>query len=256
MRHGAPDDGQEPRALAIVQARMSSRRLPGKVLADVGGEPMLVLQLRRLARARRLARIVVATSAEPSDDAIADVVENLPRDGVDGASIDLFRGALADVLGRFVGAAAGHDGPVVRITADCPFIDPDVVDELLGRFAAASWAAYGSNFQDRTYPDGLDAEVFTPEALALADRLATDPADREHVTTFMRRHPDRFPSVSLVDARRLGRLRWTVDDPEDLEFVRAVVARLGESRYAATMSEVLDAVRRPPSLAGPGGLRG
>ena len=235
-------------ALAVVQARMSSTRLPGKVLADVGGEPMLALLLRRLRAAPSVARVVVATSDDPSDDPVAEAAR--------AAGADVHRGSLTDVLGRFVGASRGHMGPIVRITGDCPLMDPAVVEGVLERFRATPGAMYASNVEERTFPDGLDVEAFSPEALALADRLATDPADREHVTTLMRRHPDRFPSASLVGPERLGHLRWTVDDGDDLEFVRAVVARLGERRHAATMSEVLDAVRRPPSLAGPEGLRG
>jgi len=235
-------------ALAVVQARMSSTRLPGKVLADVGAEPMLVLLIKRLQRAAGVARIVIATSDDASDTAIADVARS--------ADADVHRGPLDDVLKRFVGAAAGHSGPILRVTADCPLIDPDVIDALLGCFAAAPGALYGSNVEHRTYPDGLDVEVFTPAALTLADRLATDPLDREHVTTLMRRHPDRFPPVSLTGPERLGHLRWTVDDREDLEFIRALVARLGEARYAATMIDIVQAVRRPPSLNDAGACRG
>jgi spore coat polysaccharide biosynthesis protein SpsF (cytidylyltransferase family) len=235
-------------ALAVVQARMSSTRLPGKVLADVGGEPMLTLLLRRLAGAPSVERIVVATSADASDDPIAGVA------GAAGAEVH--RGPLEDVLGRFVGAAAGHDGPILRITADCPLTDPQIVEALLARFAATPGALYGSNVEERTYPDGLDIEVFSSDALRLADRLATDAADREHVTTVMRAHPGLFPSASLVGEQRLGHLGWTVDTQEDLDFVRAVVARLGAARYAATMVDILEAVRRPPPLSGDQGLRG
>jgi spore coat polysaccharide biosynthesis protein SpsF (cytidylyltransferase family) len=234
--------------LAIVQARMSSTRLPGKVLADVEGEPMLALQLRRLERSRAIDRIVVATSDDPSDDPIAAAAVEL--------SVKVHRGPLHDVLARFAGAAAGHDGPVLRLTADCPFIDPAVVDDLVALFTADPVAAYGSNVDERTYPDGLDVEIFTPEALTEAARRATDPVDREHVTTLIRRERDRFPAVSLVrTSEPLGHLRWTVDDQADLEFVRNVVRRLGDRRHAATLEEILAAIRRPPSL-GEAGLRG
>ena len=124
-------------------------------------------------------------------------------------------------------AAAGHDGPIVRITGDCPFIDPAIVDALITLFEAAHGAAYGSNIQPRSYPDGLDAEVFSPAALARADAVATDATEREHVTTVMRADPERFPAVALVGDAPLARLRWTVDTDDDLAFVRAVVERLG-----------------------------
>jgi spore coat polysaccharide biosynthesis protein SpsF (cytidylyltransferase family) len=235
-------------ALAVVQARMSSTRLPGKVLADVGGETMLALLLRRLEAAPSVARIVVATSDDPSDDPVAGAARD--------AGADVHRGSLTDVLSRFVGAARGHRGPIVRITADCPLTDPALVEGVLERFRTTPGALYASNVEERTFPDGLDVEVFNAEALALADGFATDAEDREHVTTLMRRNPDCFPPASFVGPERLGDLRWTVDDPDDLEFVRAVVARLGARRHTATMSEVLEAVRRPPSLAGQEGLRG
>jgi spore coat polysaccharide biosynthesis protein SpsF len=244
----AVPDPARRNALAVVQARMSSTRLPGKVLADVAGEPMLVLLLKRLARTPSVARIVVATSEDAADDPVAAVAEE--------AGFDVHRGPLNDVLARFVGAAAGHDGPIVRVTGDCPLTDPAVVDAVVRTFVETPGAMYASNVEERTFPDGLDVEAFSPAALALADRLATDPFDREHVTPVMQRHPDRFPSVSVVGPEPLGDLRWTVDDPSDLEFLRAVAARLGEARHVATMSDVLDAVRRAPSLSGPAGLRG
>lgn len=235
-------------ALAVVQARMSSTRLPGKVLADVGGEPMLALLVRRLKRTSSVGRIVVATSDDGSDDPVAEAARK--------AGTDVHRGSLTDVLARFVGAAGDHDGPIVRITADCPLTDPEVVEAVIEAFRLTPGATYASNVEDRTYPDGLDVEVFSPEALALADRLATDPSDREHVTTLMRRYPDRFPCASVMGPEHFEDLRWTVDDPADLDFIRAVVARLGDARYAATMSDVLDAIRRAPSLARYEGLRG
>jgi spore coat polysaccharide biosynthesis protein SpsF len=236
-------------ALALVQARMSSSRLPGKVLADVDGEPMIGLLLRRLRGARTLDGIVVATSVEPSDDPLAEAVEAL--------GFEVRRGPLDDVVARFLLAAGDHPGPYVRVTGDCPLIDPGVVDALVERFATAGPAVrYGSNVDpERTYPDGLDAEVFSRDALLAVDALAADAAGREHVTTVLRADPVRFPQVSLTDPRRLGDLRWTVDTAEDLAFVRAVVARLGDRRHVAGLSEILAVVNQAPSLAD-GGLRG
>jgi spore coat polysaccharide biosynthesis protein SpsF (cytidylyltransferase family) len=235
-------------ALAVVQARMTSVRLPGKVLADVGGEPMLALLLRRLGRASRVGRIVVATSDDPSDDPVAEVAA--------ATGVEVHRGPLNDVLARLVGAAGGHVGPVVRITADCPLTDPQVVDAMLECFAATPGALFGSNVEERTYPDGLDVEVMDADALRLTDRLATDVSDREHVTPALRRRPELFPVASLTGPDALGHLRWTVDTQADLDFVRAVVRRLGPHRYAATMHEILEAILRPPSIPGPGGSHG
>lgn len=237
-------------ALAIVQARMSSTRLPGKVLADVGGEPMLALLLRRLARAQNVDEIRVATSTRAEDDAIADQAQALGHAA--------YRGSLDDVLARFVGAAEGHAGPIVRLTADCPLIDPGTVDALIALFESTAGCAYASNVLPRTYPDGLDTEVVALAALHAVHAETTDPAEREHVTIGVRADPERWPAAALVhEPESLGELRWTVDTPDDLAFVRAVVARLGDDRYDASMHAILDLVRSDPALADfPGGRRG
>jgi spore coat polysaccharide biosynthesis protein SpsF len=236
------------RALAIVQARMSSVRLPGKSVAEIEGEPVLALLLRRLQRASELQRIVVATSAEPADDRIEEVARQV------GSNV--YRGALDDVLARFVGAAAGHSGPLVRVTADCPLIDPSVVDEAIRLFERTPGCAYASNVEPRSYPVGLDVEVFSAATLEWATDATDDPSDREHVTTLIRRRLPQLPSATLVCDEQLSALCWTIDTVEDLEFVRAVVARLGPRRYAAGLREILTAVRREPSLAGFHGHRG
>lgn len=235
-------------ALAVVQARMSSTRLPGKVLADVAGEPMLVLLLRRLGHARAVGEIRVATSTEADDDAVAAAAA--------ATGVGVHRGSLEDVLGRFAGAAAGHPGPIARITADCPLVDPAVVDAVVDLFERTPGCGYASNVEPRTYPDGLDVEVFSASALADADAETTDPREREHVTGLLRRHPDRWPPAALVGDQDLGELRWTVDTAEDLAFVSAVAARLGARRDRAGLEEILDLVRGDPVLASmPGGPR-
>jgi spore coat polysaccharide biosynthesis protein SpsF len=236
------------KGLAIVQARMSSTRLPGKTLADVDGEPMLALLLRRLARARLVERIVVATSTDAVDDPIAGVAREA------GAGVS--RGAREDVLARLVAAAGEHRGPLVRITADCPLIDPSIVDATVARFLAVPGCAYASNIEPRTFPDGLDVEVVDAGALRelAADSLSGD--QREHVTSAMRAQPARFRQATLVAERDLGAVRWTVDEPEDLEFIRAVVRRLGRARYDAGLEQILAAVGRAPSLAAFHGCRG
>ena len=237
-------------ALAIVQARMSSTRLPGKVLADVGGEPMLALLLRRLARARHVDEIRVATSTRAEDDAIAEQAQALGHAA--------YRGPLDDVLARFVGAAEGHAGPIVRLTADCPLVDPGTVDAVIALFEATAGCAYASNVVPRSYPDGLDTEVVALAALHALHHETTDPGEREHVTIAVRADPARWPAATLVrEPESLGELRWTVDTPDDLAFVRAVVARLGAARYEASMDAILDLVRGDPALAAfPGGRRG
>jgi spore coat polysaccharide biosynthesis protein SpsF len=237
-----------PEVLAIVQARMSSTRLRGKVLAEVCGEPMLLLLLKRLKGAKQVGRIVVATSTDPSDDRVEEVSRK--------ADCGVCRGALDDVLGRFVAAAADHPGPFVRITADCPLIDPALVDAVAELFHRTPDCAYASNIEPRTYPDGLDVEVFSRKALELAAGIAISPTDREHVTAVIRRDPGRFATAALVSDECLRDLRWTVDTEADLDFVRRVAARLGAHRYTAGMAETLSAIRMQPSLAEYRGRRG
>lgn len=234
-------------ALAVVQARMTSTRLPGKVLADVEGEPLLSLLLARLERATTLERVLVATSDDPSDDPIADFCA--------GRGVAVYRGSLTDVLGRFVGATESHAGIVVRITADCPLIDPAIVDDVVAALQASPASAYSSNIEPRTFPDGLDAEATRTGVLREIDRESDAPELREHVTLAIRNHADRWPRVAVTHQPDLGLLRWTVDTAADLEFVRALVGRLGSRRYDAGLDEVLAAIRQRPSLA-EGGLRG
>jgi spore coat polysaccharide biosynthesis protein SpsF len=239
---GATVDG-----LAVIQARMSSTRRPGKTLADVGGEPLLSLVVRRLAGAARVGRTVIATSIGPEDDPIAELASEL--------GVDAHRGPRDDVLARYAEAVSSHPGTVVRITGDCPLIDPAVVDSAVELLEDTPGGAYVSNVEPRTYPDGLDVEAFTADALRVAAAEATDPADREHVTSAIRRDPGRWPQANLPGDPDLAEVRWTVDTEDDLEFVRLVVERLGDRRYFAGLEEIRAAVLAEPSLAEYGGAR-
>jgi spore coat polysaccharide biosynthesis protein SpsF len=210
--------------LAILQARMSSTRLPGKVLEPILGQPMIARQVERLRRSARLDALVVATSLEPSDDPVAAWARS--------AGVSVHRGALNDVLERFCGVLAAwpQARAVVRLTADCPLADWTVIDELLDLHRAQA-ADYSSNvLPERTFPHGLDAEIVTPEALLAAHGETTDPYDREHVTPFVYRRPERFRTASLTRSPSLAHLRWTVDLPSDLAFVRQVYGALYPTR--------------------------
>lgn len=227
---------------------MTSTRLPGKSLADVCGEPMLALLLRRLRRASEVGRIVIATTTDGDDDPIEELGHAL--------SFAVYRGARDDVFSRFVGACDGHQGAAVRITGDCPLVDPGIVDEVIRLFYATDGCVYASNIEPRTYPDGLDVEVVAGSLLRGLAEETNDPDDREHVTSAIRRDPERYPSVALVSSADHGSLRWTVDTAADLEFIRRLVSRLGPDRYTAGQEEILEAVRAEPSLAGFEGRRG
>jgi spore coat polysaccharide biosynthesis protein SpsF len=228
---------------------MSSTRLPGKVLADLAGAPMILRQIERLRRATRLGRIVVATSDQSSDDPLASALEN--------AGAPVFRGPLDDVLARYIGAieAFGPARTVVRLTADCPLADPTLIDDTLA-LHARSGADYTSNTPARrSYPKGLDIEVFEAEALRAAARESRDPYDREHVTPFLYRNPDRFKIAGQEQDADDGDVRWTVDTPDDLTFVRAVYDSLYDANPAFTSDDVRAFVRGRPDLIRLGGDR-
>jgi len=205
--------------LAVLQARMSSTRLPGKVMAPVLGQPMIARQVERLRRSRRLDRIVVATSDDPSDDTLAHYAADL--------GLDVVRGPLNDVLARFLGVLEVFPSTdvLVRLTADCPLADWRVVDAVIDEHLARG-ADYTHNTAVRTFPHGLDVEAMAPAALHRAGREATAAYDREHVTPYLYSEPGRFKVASVVREPSLAHLRWTVDYPEDLEFVRHVYGAL------------------------------
>ena len=228
--------------LGILQARASSRRLPGKVLKPILGRPMLERQIERLRRARRMDKLVVATSTDASDDPIAALCRQL--------AVDCFRGSLDDVLDRFYQAARPHaPRAVVRLTGDCPLADPGVIDELIDRHVAGDFD-YTSNTIERSYPDGLDAEVMELRCLEAAWREAALPSEREHVTPFIYHHPERFRLGRLVQSPDLSRLRWVVDEPEDFAFISAIYEALYPEKPAFGTADVLALLDRRPDIAG------
>ncbi len=203
----------------VVQARMGSSRLPGKVLADLGGRPVLQLMLERL-RPAHVDRVVVATSARAIDDPVATLATTL--------GVDVVRGPETDVLARFALVLDRFPADdVVRLTADCPLTDPALVDAALDLHRATG-ADYTSNSLERTFPDGLDVEVVRTAALRAAVAEATEPEQREHVTPFVYRHPERFRLASLETTEWLGHERWTLDTPDDLARLRAIVDALAD----------------------------
>ncbi len=227
------------KTVAIVQARMGSTRLPGKVLQDIGGRTMLARVLERVGRAHLVDGLVVATTTGPEDEAILQECHRL--------RIPVHRGSAEDVLDRYHDAARVFDAdPVVRITSDCPLLDPGVLDETVALFRRES-PDYASNVTARSYPQGLDVEVIRRSALEAAWHAATKPYERVHVTPFIYRHQDRFRIATLrADADYSG-YRWTVDTADDLAFVRAVYARLGGDGPFGWRA-VLDLLAREPQL--------
>lgn len=201
------------KTVAIVQARMGSTRLPNKVMRPVCGTPMIGLLLERLSKARGLDQIVLATSTDSRNDPLATYVES--------AGYAVYRGSEDDVLDRYYRAAGKFEaGVVIRVTGDCPLIDPAVVERVVGLFRESS-ADYASNVSPPTFPDGLDVEVFTLGALEIAWREAVDPRDREHVTPYIR-NSARFKKINLAHATDESAERWTVDEPEDFAVIERV----------------------------------
>jgi len=226
--------------VAIIQARMGSSRLPGKVSMDLGGETVLGRVVRRLQRSRHISKIVVATTTVPADEVIVAECDRL--------EVLCFRGSEHDVLDRYYQAArANAADAVVRITSDCPLIDPELVDETVEVFGDKH-ADYASNVFPRTYPRGLDTEVFSFDALDRAWREAREAHQREHVTPYLYEHPQIFKLASLSGAADYSRYRWTLDTREDLELLRAIYSRF-DGRDDFSWKEVLRLMEREPELA-------
>lgn len=204
--------------LAILQARVSSTRLPGKVLKPILGAPMILRQLERVKQAKNIDKLLVATSNEQSDDELAQVCcEN---------NIECFRGSLNDVLDRFYQAAKPYKpSHVVRLTGDCPLADPVVIDKVI-RVHLTGRYDYTSNTVEPTYPDGLDVEIFKFACLERVWREAQTPSEREHVTLFFYTHPELFSIGSVKNDVNLADLRWTVDKAEDFTLVNHIYEQL------------------------------
>ena len=221
-------------ALVILQARMSSTRLPGKVFRPLKGVPMMMHQIARIRRMRNLSDVVVATSVEPSDDELADFLA--------AAGVSVFRGPLDDVAARFLGALAQHPSDIaVRLTADCPLIDPAVVDAAIDLHVETG-ADYTSNVIARTFPRGLDCEVFNPDVLAELYNQGLSDYEKEHVTVGIYSRPDSFHLENLAGPTNRSDLRWTVDTPEDFEFAEWVYEQFDNDEFtSADIYELLAA---------------
>jgi spore coat polysaccharide biosynthesis protein SpsF len=209
---------------AIIQARMSSTRLPGKVLLDLAGEPMLARVVERTRRARTIDRVLIATTVESEDEPIVELCRSR------GWTVS--RGSRDDVLDRYYQAAeADGADPIVRITSDCPLIAPEIIDTVAKRLDGT--IDYASNINPRrTFPRGLDVEVFTFAALSAAWREDHEATGREHVTPFLYRHPERF-RIALVESDKPETAwhRWSVDTPEDYELMRRIYSRFQNADF-------------------------
>lgn len=224
---------------AVVQARMASTRLPGKVLADIEGKTMLTRVLEQAKSASLIDRVIVATSDRQPDDAIESACGSV--------GVDCFRGSEEDVLDRYYQAAVSSEADViVRLTADCPLLDPGVIDKAVSAFRGGAFD-YVSNTVHRSYPDGLDVEVFSFEALERSWKESRWKSEREHVTSYIWKHPELFRIGSITNDQDQSNMRWTVDRREDLEFVRGVCRAL--AGRPVSLQAVLEIVARNESFA-------
>jgi spore coat polysaccharide biosynthesis protein SpsF len=230
------------RRTVIVQARMTSTRLPGKVLTELEGKPMFEHQLARLARCAHADEIVVATTVNATDDPLVELAERV--------GVRWFRGSESDVLSRYLGAAREAESDlVVRVTSDCPLIDPVETDAVIQALEERPDSAdYAANFLHRHLPRGLETEAMWRDVLERAARMGTSPVSREHVTPFIHgERPDLFSLVAVKRPYDAADLRWTVDTPEDLEAVRRIYAALGPE--PRPLGEVIAWVREHPEVS-------
>ena len=226
---------------AIVQARMGSTRLPGKALLDIAGMSMLARVVDRTSRARTIDRVIVATTTKMQDDPLAEHARMLP-------SVDVFRGDEDDVLDRYYQAARHYQlDVIVRITSDCPLLDPGLADQVVQPLLdPASHVDYSANTLRRTYPRGLDVEAVPFATLERVRREATSVHERAHVFPYVYEHPDRFAMAGTADTVDRSEMRWTVDTAEDLAFVREVYRALGTRDF--TWRDVLKVIDAKPEL--------
>lgn len=227
---------------AIVQARMGSTRLPGKVLLDIQGKPLLEHVIDRVSASKLINRLVIATTSNEKDKAIIDFAQR--------RGITYYVGSEDDVLDRFYQTAKIYRvKTIVRITPDDPFKDPEVIDKVVGYYLNHKKSVdYASNTIKPTYPEGLDVEVFSAEALEKAWREAKKSSEREHVTPYIWNHPERFRLANIENNEDLSHLRWTLDTGADLRFAREIYARLYHGQVFL-MKDILALLRAEPELA-------
>jgi spore coat polysaccharide biosynthesis protein SpsF len=224
------------KTIAIIQARMGSTRLPGKVLAELCGMPMLLVLLHRVRMTPGIDEVVIATTTSANDDVLVSwLIDN---------GVIFFRGSEEDVLNRYWECAKKHSADViVRITADDPLKDSRVIARGLAEFNKSKTIDYVSNTIQPTYPEGLDVEIFSFKALNLAHEEANLPSEREHVTPYIWKHPDKFSIYCFKMQPDLSSWRWTVDKPEDLLFVKTVLSNFGnniETSYEDIIKLIID----------------
>lgn len=238
-------DNLKIRTVAIVQTRMGSTRLPGKVLIDLEGKPVLWHVVHRLKNAKYIDKIVVATTDLYEDDIIANYCTQ--------NEISYYRGSSDDVLSRYYNAAGEYKaGIIIRITSDCPLIDPLIIDKMLIKFKGNNSKSitldYMSNTLERTFPRGLDAEIFSFESLERSYREAKHPYEREHVTPYIYQHPELFRLSNYKNEVDYSTHRWTLDTPDDLNLIQAIYKKIENTEKIFLFHDILEIFKNNPRL--------
>jgi spore coat polysaccharide biosynthesis protein SpsF (cytidylyltransferase family) len=226
--------------LALIQARMGSSRLPSKVLMNLCGKTVLEHVVTRVKESKFIDEVIVATTISIQDLQIVNFCAS--------NNVRVFIGSEQDVLDRYYQAARLlRPANIIRITSDCPMIDPEIID-LIGHQHMLARADYSSNTLDETYPDGLDAEIFTFDSLEIAWHEAILKSDREHVTPYIKKNPNKFKLLSVKNDENLSHMRWTIDQPEDYKFLSEIYGNIYPNNPKFRTKDVLEEINKHPQL--------
>ena len=226
--------------LVVLQARMSSTRLPGKVMAQINGHPMIYWEISRISKAKLVNKIVVAISDQSSDDTLADYLDSIHQEYV--------RGSLDNVLSRYVKAEEIYNpSAIIRLTADCPLVMPELIDEYLEIFHKEDFE-YLSNTIELSYPDGLDIEIIAPCVFKKLLEFSLSKEEKEHVTLGIYSRKDKFRTYNVSNKTNISQFRWTVDTSDDLAFIKSIYAHFESKEINFTFEDVLKLVKENPNL--------
>jgi spore coat polysaccharide biosynthesis protein SpsF len=226
--------------LVVLQARMSSTRLPGKVMSQINGHPMIYWEIGRISKAKHVNKTVVAISDQGSDDILANYLESIQQEYI--------RGSLDNVLGRYVKADENYNpSAIIRLTADCPLVMPELIDQYLEIFHKSDFD-YLSNTLELSYPDGLDIEIIKPGIFKKLLELNLSEEEKEHVTLGIYSRKDKFRTHNVSNKTNISDFRWTVDTLDDLVFVKSVYAHFESKEMNFTFEDVLKYVKENPNL--------
>jgi len=226
--------------LVVLQARMSSSRFPGKVMAQINGHPMIYWEISRISKAKLVNKIVVVISNQSSDDILADYLDSIHQEYI--------RGSLDNVLSRYVKAEEIYNpSAIIRLTADCPLVMPELIDQYLEIFHKEDFE-YLSNTIELSYPDGLDIEIIAPGIFKKLLEFSLSKEEKEHVTLGIYSRKDKFRTYNVSNKTNISQFRWTVDTSDDLAFVKSIYAHFESKEINFTFEDVLKLVKENPNL--------